>query len=201
MHRMLFHPLLFGLLALVAGCGGESITEQELPKGQERLAPAAPAMLASAPPAPARGTGSAPALPHWQVPADWRPGDGANPFRVAAFLAGPTEAPVDIPVTVFPGDVGGMVANINRWRGQVGLAPLDDAAARASATRLAPAGYEGYWVRLDGPQGSMVAVGLHEPAMARTWFVRATGPASAVDAVTSGVLDFAGSFRPAGEAH
>ena len=31
---------------------------------------------------------------------------------------------VDISVTTFPGDVGGELMNINRWRQQIGLSPI-----------------------------------------------------------------------------
>ncbi|UPT73757.1 MAG: hypothetical protein M0D55_18210 [Elusimicrobiota bacterium] len=30
-------------------------------------------------------------------------------------------------MTAFPGDVGGELANVNRWRGQIGLPPLEEA--------------------------------------------------------------------------
>ena len=32
---------------------------------------------------------------------------------------------IDFSITSFPGDVGGLLANVNRWLGQIGLPPTD----------------------------------------------------------------------------
>ena len=42
----------------------------------------------------------------------------------------------EIAVTVFPGNVGGLTANVNRWRGQIGLAPLAPAELEANLDHL-----------------------------------------------------------------
>ncbi|MBI3850758.1 MAG: hypothetical protein HY298_10870 [Verrucomicrobia bacterium] len=60
----------------------------------------------------------------WNAPANWQelpPGQ----MLLAKFLAtgdGGTKA--EITVSVFPGDVGGLLANVNRWRNQIGLTPV-----------------------------------------------------------------------------
>ena len=46
-------------------------------------------------------------------------------MRRATFLVkGADGQSAEIAVSVFPGDVGGLMANINRWRGQIGLGPV-----------------------------------------------------------------------------
>ena len=87
------------------------------------------AMDASAQPAAALGTamadtpvpdglgrGPSPGLrrPTWVV----KP---PAPMRKATFGVPAGSAEADLSITAFPGDVGGELANINRWRGQVGL--------------------------------------------------------------------------------
>ena len=34
---------------------------------------------------------------------------------------------LDFSITTFPGQVGGVLANVNRWLGQVGIEPTDEA--------------------------------------------------------------------------
>ena len=33
---------------------------------------------------------------------------------------------LDFSITSFPGEVGGILANVNRWLGQVGMSPTDE---------------------------------------------------------------------------
>jgi hypothetical protein len=59
---------------------------------------------------------------NWTLPADWKKGPDVDaPGRVATFEVGPREKPLDVSVNVFPGEAGSVLANINRWRGQIGL--------------------------------------------------------------------------------
>ena len=47
-------------------------------------------------------------------------------MRKASFVVEEADgAKVDISATSFPGESGGLLANINRWRGQLGLHALD----------------------------------------------------------------------------
>jgi hypothetical protein len=41
-------------------------------------------------------------------------------------VTGADGAAADITVSVFPGEVGGLVPNLNRWRSQVGLSPAPE---------------------------------------------------------------------------
>jgi hypothetical protein len=95
-------PLASLILLALAGCKDTHITTYRIPKE----APARPVMAA----APNSDN------VHWQAPAGWqeRPGNG---MRRASFqIAGADGAQADMAVTVFPGDVGGDLANVNRWR-------------------------------------------------------------------------------------
>ena len=78
---------------------------------------------ASCPPPP-RPTGQG-AL-KWALPKGWTetPGSGMR----YATLTPPGAGKVEMSVVVLPGAAGGELANVNRWRGQIGLPPLDEAA-------------------------------------------------------------------------
>lgn len=105
-----------------------------------------------------------------------------------AFQTGtPPETVADVSVSSFPGDVGGQAANINRWRRQVGLPPLDPDSALALIKQVDISGMDGWQVTLTGPAG--VAAGGEAIQMVvsavshggKTWFFKMAGPASAVE--------------------
>ena len=49
-------------------------------------------------------------------------------MRVGSFMIGnDQDNSVDISITSSPGDVGGLLANVNRWIGQIDLPPINDA--------------------------------------------------------------------------
>jgi hypothetical protein len=65
--------------------------------------------------------------PSWQVPADWKEVPGGQ-FLVTKFLlSGAGDAQAAVNVSMSAGDGGGLLANLNRWRGQLGLAPTTEA--------------------------------------------------------------------------
>mgnify|MGYP001547028696 CR=1 FL=1 len=66
---------------------------------------------------------SSEAKPQWQVPAGWQPTQGGA-FLVAKFLISGTDSEqAAVNVSAAGGD---LLANVNRWRRQLGLAPLAD---------------------------------------------------------------------------
>lgn len=65
--------------------------------------------------------------PEWQVPESWTE-VAHSPFLVAKFqVSGNAGTKADINVSTSPGDGGGLLPNINRWRGQLSLSALDQA--------------------------------------------------------------------------
>jgi hypothetical protein len=83
----------------------------------------------------------APGQPHpdWQLPEGWREGAGAA-MRAATLLI-PTDAkPLELSVTALPwAGSDALLGNVNRWRGQMQLAPVD-AKGLAASTREIQAG-------------------------------------------------------------
>ncbi len=77
--------------------------------------------------------GDAGSKPMWTVPAGWQEGQ-LEQFLVAKYvIAGTDGAQAAVNVSSLAGDGGGLLANVNRWRGQLGLAPVTDAEAGESA--------------------------------------------------------------------
>jgi hypothetical protein len=129
---------------------------------------------------------------NWIAPGAWIL-DAEKPMRVATYR---TSADADAPqliVTRFPkGQFGSLVANINRWRGQVGLDPVENEADQASET-ISVGGNEGHFFDLTGTTGrSLVAM---IPAGEIVWFFRLTGAPDAVGAERSNLDAFLKSVQ------
>src|SRR5450631_1645059 len=77
-------------------------------------------------------SGSAGLVPPPSNPAQWTKPDGwseqsLSEMRLGSFKAdGPNGSSADVSVIAFPGEAGGLVSNLNRWRGQLQLEPLDE---------------------------------------------------------------------------
>jgi len=61
----------------------------------------------------------------WELPKGWTEAR-AGGMRLAT-LKPPVTGKIDVSVIVLPGTAGGELSNVNRWRGQVGLQPIDEA--------------------------------------------------------------------------
>jgi hypothetical protein len=77
--------------------------------------------------------------PTWKLPDGWRQKPGSG-MRFATLEFGPTEAPTEltvIPLGVPPGDrTAYLLSNVNRWRQQVGLEPIDAAQLASDAAEV-----------------------------------------------------------------
>ena len=58
----------------------------------------------------------------WKKPTNWIPSSGSS-MRLASFDVPYKGGTGDFSLILLPGDGGGLVPNINRWRGQLGLEP------------------------------------------------------------------------------
>ena len=60
----------------------------------------------------------------WTAPNNWIE-KKATDFRLASYdVNAPNGEIIDLSITVFPGDAGGIESNVNRWRRQINLNPL-----------------------------------------------------------------------------
>jgi hypothetical protein len=123
-----------------------------------------------APPPPPSGA----ARLTWTLPAGWS--QSLTGGMRYATLKAPVPGKLDVSVVVLPGPAGGELANVNRWRTQIGLPPLDQAAMTAArktlSTKAGPLAV--YDFTSDGQQKTRVVAGLTE-AGGSTWFLKMTG--------------------------
>jgi hypothetical protein len=117
-------------------------------------------------------------------------------MRFATFAPPATGKKIDGSVVVLPGPAGGELANVNRWRGQIGLPPLDEAGlAAARKVVSAKAGpLKVYDFSNDARPGSRLVAALAE-SDGNTWFVKLTGDAEAVGAARPDFMKLLGSLR------
>lgn len=134
----------------------------------------------------------------WDIPEGWRKLPGTRPMRVATFEA---DGPIQIAVSVLPGDAGGILANVNRWRGQLGLGPIARNDMDKHVESLAIEGSEAYLVDLtesattaEGDQRRRIIVAV-VPLDEATWFVKAVGHSPVIEPQKDAIASFARSFR------
>ena len=132
--------------------------------------------------------------PKWKVPANWQQ-KAPGPMITAAYGITGADGQADVTISKFPGTVGGLAANVNRWRNQLGLPPLGDAEAEKSAEMMEVGGKkESYMVDLKGVNGRtgkpahLVALGV--PKGGETWFYKLLGDDAVVTKVKDAFLKF-----------
>jgi hypothetical protein len=196
-----------GLLLFLSGCKDREITAYRAPK-DPAPAPAAPAAgLAAAgnmPGAPAAGGPMAgTAVPTgsdrltWTAPAAWT-AMPERPMRKATFaVPGEAGATADLSITAFPGDTGGLLANLNRWRGQIALAPLTEAQLAGSVEHLEANGLHLDVADFTGTANGAPTriVGAIVPQDGETWFFKLMGPDALVAAQKPAFLEFLRTVR------
>ncbi|MBL9087922.1 MAG: hypothetical protein JNM10_12365 [Planctomycetia bacterium] len=144
----------------------------------------------------------APAAPfQWTAPAGWTQGP-ARSMRVATFV--PTGAPSsEVAVSILKGTAGGVRANLDRWRGQMGAAPLTDAEFEALPRAKVLGGtavflaVEGAYAGMSGGAGAAgsMLLGMALPRPGDMVFVKMTGPAAEVRGEQDRFRAFCESFR------
>lgn len=133
-------------------------------------APGAPAAAPLVPPGPAAD------LPGWKAPAHWKVG-GPRTMRLASFeIPGEGGAVGDVSISALSSAGGGLLANVNRWRGQVGMAPTDDETlVKEAKTLTLSKGQKATVVDLGG-RGPNRILGAIVPHGDKSWFFKLTGP-------------------------
>jgi hypothetical protein len=63
----------------------------------------------------------------WTLPEGWKEEAGGSAFRYATLRFQSQDAPLELTVTFFQGEGGSLLANINRWRGQINLPMISEA--------------------------------------------------------------------------
>ena len=172
--------------------------------------PSTPAPPSASPVVPATATPTAPATsatgntapttasPQWDLPKDWQPLP-TNAMKVGNFSITEGDASAVVTVTTFPGDVGGSLANVNRWRGQIGLNPVAESDLGALLSPLDVDGGKAMLIDMTG-QGQeagkkvrLIAVSLRKGE--NSWFFKIIGDEPVVAKQRAGFIHFVQSTR------
>lgn len=108
----------------------------------------------------------------YSVPEGWED-LGASGIRKANLKVSEANGSAELTALVFPGDVGGRLANINRWRGQIALAPASPEELPAFTEGYVISQHRGLYVRLEGEEQSILGALL--PFHGNTWFFKLIG--------------------------
>lgn len=198
---------LLGALLLLVGCGpGDSVViGGERPRvGDDPVevgASSARRFGSEQPTAPAPEP--APAAFRFELPEGWKDA-GATGFRAVNLSAG---AGSECYVILLAGEAGGALANLNRWRGEVGLEPLTGAAAAeaiAAMPKVSLLGKEcpllevsGEYKGMGGPGGAgrtVLGTLLIRPG-SQSVFVKMVGPSEEVRGEREAFIAFVKSLE------
>lgn len=194
--------LLFGLSA----CDQAQPVTYTIPKEERAAATSGqPTEAATASPAvPTADAAKMPVLPgmaeaaqaapelSYTVPEGWEEFPPRS-VRKANFRMSDSSGSAELAVTVFPGDVGGTLANINRWRGQIGLEPTDATGMQAMVRPITISRHQGLLAKLQGPDQSILGglLSFH----GSTWFFKLQGATGTVAAQSEAMEAFLASVR------
>ena len=211
--------LLLASLTLLSACREAKVTSYRVPKEKPQELP--PGMAAAStnagtaphPDATAPSSPGAPMAPggdmantavptangstlSWTAPADWKP-KAPGTVRKGSFAVPGAEGDADLSITAFDGEVGGELANLNRWRSQIQLPPLAAGDVASVTTRLEQNGVTFVVVDFVSPSANKPAriVGAIVPVNGATWFFKLMGPDATVAAAKPAFLDFLKTVR------
>lgn len=153
----------------------------------EDAAPATPSVAGPTPPSaagatgPGSGAGASPAgIPRFKVPPHWR-AQAPGAMQAARFVPDDAADRAEISVAMLPGDGGGPLANVNRWRRQLGLGPIAEAELAGGLQTRSFGGQPGYWVEIAAPESGRRLVAAAVQRGSQCWFYKLTGEASVVE--------------------
>ena len=142
-------------------------------------------------PIPARPQGSA-ALA-WSLPDGWSEEAGSG-MRIATLR--PAMFPsVEVTIIALEGPAGGELANVNRWRDQIGLPRVEANALGSTRTRVASQAGEVIVHELLGPNGTEVITGIVSSPDSHTWFLKLAGDSQSLSAVRNNFLRWMRTLR------
>jgi len=137
--------------------------------------------------------------PNWDVPSGWKEVPGGQ-FLVAKFvIAAAADAQAAVNVSMSPGDGGGLMANVNRWRTQLGLGPVAEADLASQTQSLDLADGKASLADIagqdpkNGQKARVLAVVI--PRSGETWFYKLMGSAQVVQQEKDAFMKFVQSVK------
>lgn len=140
----------------------------------------------------------APPLPQWEVPSNWQQTPPSMMVLARFAISDGENGRAELRISAFPGDVGGMLANVNRWRREIALAPVGDADLASQTSPIDVNGNKVTLVDLTNPSRKedvnriLVAVWPHQ---GQTWFFKLMGNHAVIEKEKAAFLQFIQSVR------
>ncbi|MDE3067642.1 MAG: hypothetical protein KGJ60_08835 [Verrucomicrobiota bacterium] len=186
-------PLLL-MAALLAGCGrGNGVKVYQLANDQS--APPPPSQTS----APPRTEGAAPPSGlQWSLPAGWTEASPGE-MSVASFqVPGQNGGAASVSIVPLPGLAGGVEANVNRWRGQVGLDEASPDEIQKSAQSIQagdqPAQLFDILGKNSGGESSRILAAIQRRGDT-TWFIKMIGAGTLVEQQKPAFIAFLKSLK------
>jgi hypothetical protein len=142
---------------------------------------------------PPEAVNSEPDETHWTKPDHWSEGP-ASSMRKATYRSNSVGGEIEVAVTSFPGDVGGLLANVNRWRSQIGL-DSTNADQLGSFVRASDGEPPITWVQLENPTSGEAILAAIQKYAGNSWFFKMSGPITAVETETEAMETFVASVH------
>ena len=147
------------------------------------------AIAPSLPPAQPASSGH---QPTWDAPEHWER-KPATQMRVGNYsVSNEAGEALDFSITSFPGDVGGILANVNRWLGQVGMSPTDEQGlSQYLSDRMIDEKPAKLVLAESEEQALYAAILLHK---GRSWFLKLMGDVNLAQTEKENFLGLIDSF-------
>lgn len=123
----------------------------------------------------------------WTAPAVWTP-KAHSSMRKGSFAIKGDGGEADFAITAFPGDTGGLEANLNRWRGQLGLAAAPAKEVVTAVEKFEANGLQ--FTVVDYANNGNRLLGAVVPFGGNSWFFKLTGPDALVAGQKATYLEF-----------
>lgn len=167
------------LVALLSGCDSRpDVATYPVPKEQQAApAPAATAVNGQqmrALPGMADSTAHA-HQPEWSAPQAWQALPTNNIRRGAWAVSNAAGQSAEVTVTVFAGNVGSLLQNVNRWRGQIGLGDIGQEQLAQVVAERELAKTPSHVVTLVNPQNGQTSITALVPHDDMNWFFKIMG--------------------------
>ncbi|MBI1336230.1 MAG: hypothetical protein GC164_04630 [Phycisphaera sp.] len=133
----------------------------------------------------------------FRVPEGWSLDPQPRNMRFATLVFTHDNRSGEMAITAFPGDVGGELANVNRWRNQVGLLPVASLDSEDAGT-VNIDGQEARVYRFVATQGPSAGMGIVVAPIqhdGQTWFFKMTGAAPLLESQYEPFVSFLESLR------
>jgi hypothetical protein len=187
-------------LVLLMGCKDREIATYRAPKDPPPAMPGMPPAgdAAAMPSAPGDQSMANTPVPTasgsdlvWTAPANWTAKPN-GPMRKGSFSIKGDNGDADLSITAFPGSTGGLLANVNRWRGQLGLAALGEGELETNTVHHDSGDLHMVVVDFAGNAGdkSTRILGAIVPHDTDTWFFKLMGPDALVESQKPAFLEF-----------